>query len=413
MMSFVTPEVSEAINRLTFHWATMDLKVVADRLTDDGKAELWFYHANESGDHLLHTARVNLLASNTMSALAKRMVQNSNEIPWLQIMTFLSSKAIEYQRQGEQGCIIEPSQETPTHPGYYLEPFVVRGVPNVFYGDKGVNKTTMSLLFLGLIATGQNSLGLNVQQARVAMLDWESDQKITLYTISMLYHGNAVPFFGFSYLHCKTNLPSDISHIANFLFENNAEVVLIDSLGAASGADRMDSSGKASALDFFEALRKLRLTSIIIAQNAKNEDAGKKTIFGSTYFTYYARNIFEIKGNQDELDENVKHVAMIHQESNYSKRYQPFGFRLTYSDTAIAVEPEATTMSQWYQKASQTKALLDYLKGGTKSRKAISDELGISINQTDVILSRAKKRGLIIQLGVGMWGLPVGGVESP
>ena len=79
---WIEPIVNQAINRLTYQWDGLDLLVEADRITDAGQAELWFYHNNDTGNKLLHIAKVNLLSSSTMTQLAKRMGNHSQDIPW-------------------------------------------------------------------------------------------------------------------------------------------------------------------------------------------------------------------------------------------------------------------------------------------------------------------------------------------
>lgn len=406
-MDYSPPEITESIGRVSFMWQGMELKVVADRLTDAGTAELWFYHHNGTGESLLHTAKANLLSTTTMTTLAKRMKEHSQDVPWVQVMTCISSKSLEYLRRGEPGTIIEPAPGQVKHPGYYVEPVIMKGVPNIIFGDKGVNKTTLALTTLGLIALGidDSPIGLVASVSdKVALLDWESNRSLTEYTISRLIEGDTLPWFSLPYLRCKQSLFDEVDRIANFLHDNDIQVAMIDSLGQAAGSDKFDSAGKAAALRFFEALRQLNITSLIIAQNAKGED-NRKTIYGSTYFTYYARNIFELKGKRDDLNEDTMHIILSHVESNYSKKYKPMGFRIDYSDTSIKILPEAVSYADFYEKASQTKQLCEFLKDGAKSRKAIHMELNTADKQVDVILNRAKKKGLVISLGSGMWGL--------
>ena len=412
-LSWTAPEVKESINRLVFSWPSLDLKVIADRITDAGIAELWFYHCNTSGESLLHTAKANLMASATMTSLAKRMTQHSKDVPWTQVITCITKEVMEYARRGESGVIIKPVPGKAVHPGYYVKPLTVKGVPNIIFGDKGVNKTTIGLTALGIAALGvtDSHLGFQcAQPAKVALLDWESNQNLTNYTLARLIEGKTIPWYSLPYLRCKQPLADDIDRIANFLHDNQTELVLIDSLGQAAGSDKFDTAGKRVALMFFEALRQLNLTSLIIAQNAKGEE-GKKTIYGSTYFTYYSRNIFELKGKQDELDENQMHVALFHQESNYSKRYQPMGFNLQYTDSSISITPEDVSLSAFLERASQTKALCEFLKEGAKSLASIQTEIGLSINKTRSLLSKSERKGIIISLGSGMWGLAREGDE--
>lgn len=408
MKEWSIPEVTEAIGKLIFVWAEMELKVIADRITDAGTAELWFYHQNSTGDYLLHTAKANLLSTPTMGQIGKRMAQHSEDIPWQQVLTYISSHTMESLRRGEQGVVIEPDIQNIQHPGYFIEPVILRGVPSVIYGDKGVNKTTLALALLGIIANGDTESPIEfiaTGKTNVGMLDWESNQQLASYTLARLIKGQTTQPFRLPYLRCKQPLADDIDHIANFISDHHINLILIDSLGQAAGSDKFDSAGKGAALKFFECLRQLNITSLIIAQNAKNENDSKKTIYGSTYYTYYARNIFELKGKDDEIDNDQAHLVLLHQEANYSKKYPPMGFCIDYTDTSISISREAPTLSDFLAKVSQTKELLEFLKDGAKSVKAISTNLGLSDNRTRVLLSRTKKRKLTTDLGSGMWAL--------
>lgn len=405
---WIEPSVTPAINRLSYRWDSLDLLIEADRITDVGQAELWFYHANGATPHkLLHIAKTNLLSSSTMTQLAKRMATHSEDIPWTQVLTYITKTTMEYQRRGEPGVTLQPVSAEVLRPAYYIDPVVMKGVPNVLFGEKGVNKTTLALAMLGLILVGYEGSPCGLMPSgtgKVAMLDWEANQELTNYTVARLIEGETILYYELPYLRCKQTLVDDIDRIGNFLHDNEVDVVLIDSLGQAAGSDKFDSSGKASALRFFEALRQLNITSLIIGQTAKGEEK-QRTIFGSTYFTYYSRNIFELKSKQDELDDSQAHLALFHQESNYSKKHQPLGFLCSYTETSIAMGSESVSVSEFLEKASQTKDIIEFLKTGAKTRHAVALELGMSDNQTSVQLNRLARRKLVINLGSGMWGV--------
>ena len=95
------PSVTEGVGFINYAWPELKLRVMAERVTDDGFAELSFYSGNGSGEPLLQMTRVNLLASTTMSSLAKRLEKNSVEISWTDILTFITGKTMEITRRGE------------------------------------------------------------------------------------------------------------------------------------------------------------------------------------------------------------------------------------------------------------------------------------------------------------------------
>ena len=400
------PVLDEAINRLTYRWPSLDLIVEADRITDAGQAELWFFHPNETGNKLLHIAKVNLLSSSTMTQLFRRMLTHSEDIPWPQVLTYITKTTMEYQRRGESSVVLQPVSAEDMKPVFYIEPLVMKGVPSIIFGEKGVNKTTLGLTALGLIEMGESEspCGLVANlSAKTGMLDWEGTKELTNYTLARLIESETIPYFELNYLRCRNPLSDEINRVANFVHDRRIEVLLIDSLGQAAGSDRFDSSGKAAALRFFECLRLLNITSLVIGQTSKTEE-GKKTIYGSTFFTYYARNIFSLQSKEDTLNTDRLHLAIFHREGNYTKKYPPIGFCVDFTDTTIKISQEAVSLSQFLEQASQTKQLLEFLQDGAKSKKAIADELSLNDNRAKSLLKYALKHQLVIDLGAGMWG---------
>lgn len=181
--------------------------------------------------------------------------------------------------------------------------------------------------------------------------------------------------------------------------------MLIDSLGQAAGSDKFDSSGKAAALKFFECLRMLNVSSLIIAQNSKGAETNQKTIYGSTYFTYYARNIFELRKSKGSNLDNSMSVALFHQESNYSKKYDPIGFNIAYTDQTIKITHEDVNLASFVEKVNQSKVVLEFLALGAQSVKAVASKLNTSVSSAGVVLNRLQSKGYIVKLGSGMWGL--------
>ncbi len=411
MLPFSNPKVSESINRLTYRWPDMDIRIIADRLTEAGTAELWFYHSNGTGEKLLHVTKANLLATGTMNQIAKRMGEHSADIPWREVLTKIAAQTLDFQRYGKPGITLKPVSAENSEPVYLIKPLLMKGVPNVIYGDKGVNKTTIALTALGLIYCGcggtDSPSGLSANEsAKVGILDWESNEELTLYTLARLVEAGTIPYCEPNYLSCKLRLTDDIQRIATWITEKQIQVVVIDSLGAAAGSDKFDSAGKGAALAFFEALRQLNVTSLIIAQNSKSEE-GKKTIFGSTYYTYYSRNVFELRKGKDTLNEDELHIALVHTEGNYSKKYSPIGFKVTYTSTSILIEGEETSWAQLKDRIEDTEAICEFLRQIRRLANIAEISKAIDKNEerTRVVLSLLKKRGKTVNPERGLWGL--------
>jgi len=360
----------------------------------------------------------NFASDRTRSSLIKTFNEKYPEWQWLPIIDNLVAKVQELSKRGADDIIIQPVTTDIPKPGYFIKPLILKGVTNIIYGDKGVNKTTLCLMMLGLCAIGPDVAdgdGINPsgliprEKANVAMLDWENNPDNTRYTISRLVNGGSIPYFELPYRKCNLPLADDMENIGKFLYKHNANLVLIDSLGKAAGSDSHDSSGKNAALRFFECIDRFNipgLTTLVIGQNSK-DDTGRKTIFGSTFYTYYSRNIFRIQPQRQQPDESEMRIALIHEEANFSGKSSPIGFRIDYTEDSITVNAEAATVSQIYEGASQTKRILDYLKGGARTLKEIQEVLeGASYDNVRSLISKLKSRGLVIQVSRGSYGLP-------
>ena len=81
------------------------------------------------------------------------------------------------------------------------------------------------------------------------------------------------------------------------------------------------------------------------------------------------------------------------------------GFCIDYTDTTITIKREAASLADFFEKVSQQKELLEFLKDGAKTRQAISQGMGLSSNQVGVLLNRAKKKNWIVDIGSGLWKL--------
>ena len=406
------PILTESVGGVNIKWADYPFiaRVRQIHAHKDGRvtAELTIYLIEDDQEKLLYpTTQVNMVAERTRQSLAKSIeIQASSNYPWQEIVYQICQKVVEYSRKGEAGetlVVVEGGEIIP--PSYLLEPVIMAGVPSVIFGEKGMHKTTLGLLFTLCISLPWHDnpfeLKTNSLRSEVGMLDWESDKSLTLYTLQRLLNGSGLQSFALNYRRCIPPLAEDIEQIAKFLDDKKCDVILIDSIGAACGGDLMKPE---YALRFFQALRSLNRTSLSIAQTSKNEE-GKKTIFGSTYFQYYSRNIFELKKSSDAYDKDETKVALFHKEGNYSGKYDPIGFRFHFSPTSIKVEREPVDFGEFMERINRQKLLLELLKDGALTTDQIKDKMEISRANADMLIKRLRDKKRIVKNKEGAWGL--------
>lgn len=410
------PTVTEEINGYKFEWLEpyhLVAQVNRIRTPSDGqvRGELEITHRNGKDDFmLLVPTHFNFSSEPTRVRYAKQLKEKFDlNVEWKEVIDYLSNQVLKLARSGDEPVEVYP-EEVSKPPEQLLGNLIYHGVQNIIFGEKGVSKSTLAY-FLGMCLTlpwDDNPLEVPVpkQGIKVLVLDWETDQNIFQYYISRLQKGMDIPMCSLYYRRCTSPLIDDIEAVRNHIETIGAKLLIIDSLGAAAGGERGELKGPESALLFNLALRKLKITSLITAQTSKADDeAGKKkTIYGTTFFSYYARNIFELCAGDDDYGD-TQHVALFHRECNLGAKSQPIGFRLEYAqDGGIKLEREPVSIAEFAKKVSISSRILEHLKDGKMSQKELKEVLEVSYPAISMALKRLKRQGKVMQINKE-WGL--------
>lgn len=409
-------EIVEQINGYLIKWGQpwfLTARISRLRTPSDGqvRGELEIRHTNGTKESiLLVPTQFNFSSEPTRARFAKQLSDKLDvKVEWKEIFDYLSQKVQELARLGDGYVEVFPEEDTPA-PEQLLQGIIYRGVQNIIFGEKGVNKSTLAYL-LGICVTlpwTDNPLDLAVpgRSIKTLVLDWETDQAIFRYYMSRLQRGMNVPVCSLFYRRCALPLVDDIEAIQRHIEETGAELLIIDSLGAAAGGERGELRGAESALLFNAALRKLKVTSLIIAQTRKGDDDRKKTIYGSTYFTYYARNIFELCQGVDDFGDTV-HLALFHRECNLGRKMPAVGLRIMYDDAtgAIRIERESVSIAEFSEKVSVSMRILEVLREGAMTSKELKEALDVSRGSIDMAIKRLRSQRKITDTGNKRWGL--------
>jgi hypothetical protein len=193
------PEITSINGGYVVGWPEHNLTIRVARLTvqKDGHVTAFVKISTKEGDNsftLLPASQFNLSAPRTRSELVNGMTEKNADIPWREIIEYLCREIQEKAWAGEPGETLEVYEGAAVvKPSYLLEPVIMDHVPTVIFGEKGVHKTTLSLLF-GICITlpwADNPLNLttNGHASVVGMLDWESDRNLTVFTMQRLLKG--------------------------------------------------------------------------------------------------------------------------------------------------------------------------------------------------------------------------------
>jgi len=404
------PEVKDSLNGYEFLWPDLTIKVSRLHMhSSDGRitGELLISSPTVKNKAIYPPSAFNFTSERSRTSLIKTLQEAFPQWQWQDILYYVCKATTDRVREGEPIRELWTSDNIP-EPEYILEPILMKGLPAIIFGEKGVTKSTLSLIIYICLTLPwyDNPLGWKVpaQSVKTAILDYELPGSIAQYNAKRIQEGMMLPPLPVLHRRCRIPLADDIEQIANWTSKFGIEVLIIDSLARACGGDLNKTE---PANNFFEALDKLNVTSLILAQTSKDPDTKRKTIYGNALFTYYARNIFELCrsdfSQEDEID-----AALFHRWSNLSKLYPDTGFKITFNETGTHIETQPISAAEFIHKVNLQKAILDALKSGSMSVKELSETTGATDNTIRVILSKLKKRNIVVNPEKGRWGLALG-----
>lgn len=330
-------------SHITFVWPGYELIADATRFNDKGEAEVLFWYDHADFRQLLVQKRVNLLSSSNTAALVKQL-RDSNDgvryLPWDWVVTCITYKVLRTARDGAPVIEIWPNEDDDLAPRYLLEPVLYLNHPTVIFGDYGNGKSLFALVigYVAQLPYADNKLGLvTLDKATPCLyLDYEDDPSSFTRRWSAIQRGFGLPpasRMPIRYKRMTSTLAESVGTLQQEIAEEKIKLLIVDSLGPAARGNLNDSE---PAVKYHDALRKLGVTSLTLAHNAKDPLTKKRSIFGSVFFTNLARSVWECKAGV-EPGENEAIVSLKQIKANLSKLHPALGYRFTFSNNAITI----------------------------------------------------------------------------
>lgn len=405
------PQIDERIGGYDFTWEAEKVKISVTRIKEhrDNRVTIWLVISSTKtkGASLLHQAEFNLASSRTMKELVNFM-GDKYDAPWDTIIEQLRFYILERVRQGEPVMALSTEDADIEPPTYLVNPLLPEHQPTIMFGDPGVGKSYISLLIYIclLLPWHDNPFGLTVpdHSFRPLILDYETDHKTALWRLRCLQEGMGLPPLTLYYRRCYIRIADDLEQIQVAMDEVNTECLIIDSLAQACGGDLLKAD---IAGDFFSALRKLNTTSFIIAQNQKDPELKKKSIFGSAIYEYYSRSIWEAKKAQTAGEDEI-HIALHHRKSNESKLYKPTGYRFYFNEDKTTITRESLKDVPEFRQEMKTQDKVFYTlqELGRADTATIAEAGEFTEAQVKASLSRLKDKNKVINFKEDhTWGI--------
>lgn len=385
---------------------TDGLRIHIERMHEDSKGvltgEVTITHSAEINPHI-HQARLNFTSTRSRNDVArhcaKRVVGGLDEAAWSDRIESMSVNVLKLYRTGEPVLNLREVVQ-PESLSYRVNPYAFEGQANLIYGAGGLGKSMFGANMAVIVGGGVIDSGMEAEPGRVLYLDWETDAFELHNRVRLISEGAClVNVPDIYYRFCSAPLASDIHWIRRIVLDHNIQFVIVDSAGPACGGNPEAAD---ATLQFFAALRSLRVTSLIIAHVSKNGNS-EKGPFGSVYWMNMSRNVWELKKSQDS-DSEALDIALIHRKVNNGKLLKPRGYRVNFSHESIAfesIDPKVSAgLSEHMPMADR---IGEVLKRGAMSYQQIADALGANEGTTRKTLSQ--QNGKRFQnIGGGLWG---------
>ncbi len=403
------PVVKQTGTRQEFYWKEERVYVLVNRLHEhsDGRVTAEVAFKTDRPDiptHILHT-QLNLLSSRSKKDMVKELEDRLRLPNWTSIVEYLCVTSLENHRKGKPAKEIWPvpqGEELP-QPQMLVRPLLYKEKPTILFGEGSTGKSylALTLSILTQLPFNDNPLSLAPERANALYLDYESDEMEFQRRLTFLQRGFGLPPFPIQYRECELPLVEDIDHLEQIVADGNIGFVVIDSLGVASGNASLNDAATATA--FYSALRRLKVTSLIITHTSKELGTKRPTPFGSVYFTNLARSVFEAS-KQQEQESNEIAITLIQTKNNQGPLLSQQGFRIVFeADRTLVNRIEVETIPEFLEKLSLKARITHLLKEeGKVPTKDIADQLGASEETVRRVLNRYKH--LFIKLGKE-WGL--------
>ena len=403
------PVQTETGNSIRFEWDDVHVVIRVSRVREhsDGRVTAEILTTTSAPGYAPHLDQrsVNLLTSK--AGFAKELAA-IYEADWPTMLEQVKVYTLEWLRKGEpvMDLLGEEESEPPT---YLINPLIVEGYPNVIFGDPGCFKSGLAIVIAAVLTLPWTDNPLlwpePAKPTQCLYLDWETDSKTVNWTHSRLRRGHKFGAFPIHYRRCFAPLFNDIEAVTELADTCEAKVVIIDSLGMASGNDDLNSS--LTATNFYRGLRQLNRTSIILAHNAKDRERKERSIYGNQYFTAQARNIWEVRKVQ-ETGEDSLDLGLFHRKAPPFARFsKPLGMHVAFQDSSITVEAKrADSIRELLSEMSLREQIYDLLAHeGAQTLDEITKALQANRDSVKTTLNRMKNNGVAIPEEGKKWGL--------
>lgn len=388
------PLFSQAGDTYAFSWPTHQVRVQLEdihyRRDRDLQARLEVTTTRAGVPPRVHgPVTWNLYSTSTRDNL-RRYLTKRIDIDWASILEDCVRLTARTFEAGEE--LVNLPDVVPTAQRYILPPLVRDQEPTIVFGDGGSGKSYLVLAAAMAIQSGEPYIPFPVETRReVLYLDWEADAETHRRRMQRLALGiNSIDSLpAIKYRRCSMSLAEHLRQLKEDVAKNSIGLVIVDSAAAAAGGEPESAD---VAIRFFNALRALKVASLIVAHTTKDQGAKHKP-FGSTFWHNESRSTFEVIRQQEEDSEDIE-MGLFHRKANDSRLVAPHGLQLRFTTTTAWFESfdlKREASAQMEQHLSHRGRVERYLLDVQRATvQDISESLGLSQAAVQAVLRQGR-----------------------
>ena len=270
-----------------------------------------------------------------------------------------------------------------------VPPLVVADGPTIFFGDGASLKSYITSRLALSMALGIDFLGMRTPMLTPMVVDYEdsgANFKRRLKRLALGIDPSLIDVMGVHYWDAKgIPLVDQIDGLKRYVEKYGVGLLIIDSVAPACGGDPLDHG---SVLDFFSALKRIGLPSILIAHVTKAMESTKP--FGSAYWHNEARRTWYVTRAAEEDSDEID-VGLFNRKVNDGRVPPPAAVHVSFSEeergpvrvSLSSMERAPAALREHGTPRSQVWAALD---GKPRTVKDIAQETNLDEKAIDHVL---------------------------
>lgn len=377
--------------------------------------ECWMHDYDGIYDRQLIMAKteVQLTSQRAKADLVRTLTQWDDTLQWPIYIELVVDMLLKDMVGKHKAEVVTSNPDLSMEPEYLLEPLLYRGHPTVVFGSKASAKSLLAQVISYIVQLPLTTDKLRLkpgsgQCCNVYYGDWEDSPDTFTARWTAIQRGFRAQHpdiirDGLELPVVRRTMTEPLARCVDSLYaefeEHKIGLFIVDSLGPAAGGDLY---APQAALDFYEAIRTLGVTTLILAHHSKDPNTKGKTIFGSQFFTTLARSVWYAERDNEIGDPTELTTSITEHQCNLTATHGSIGFRYQFNNEARTITVTHCDLAQTGLRgrlpiAIQVKAVLG--RHGSMNAKDLAEELEMAEKSVRKALERLERKGAVLKSG--------------